>query len=104
VETLGIESYTDDPSLETLAHMRSKSPIAHVANVAEKKRPVMMLIGAADRRVPPTNGLRYAAALRAAGGTCHVRVFPEDAHGLVKPRTEFESFVSIATFLRETLG
>ena len=95
---------TDDPSLETLAHMRSKSPIAHVANVAEKKRPVMMLIGAADRRVPPTNGLRYAAALRAAGGTCHVRVFPEDAHGLVKPRTEFESFVSIATFLRETLG
>ena len=66
VETLGIESYTDDPSLETLAHMRSKSPIAHVANVAEKKRPVMMLIGAADRRVPPTSSLRYAAALRAA--------------------------------------
>jgi acylaminoacyl-peptidase len=48
--------------------------------------------------------LRYAAALRAAGGTCHVRVFPEDAHGLVKPRTEFESFVTVAAFLRETLG
>ena len=84
--------------------MRAKSPVAHVGAVAERKRPVLMLIGAADRRVPPTNGLRYAAALRAAGGTCHVRVFPEDAHGLVKPRTEFESFVTVAAFLRETLG
>lgn len=104
VETLGIDAYTDDPSIETLAHMRSKSPIAHVEEVARKGAPVMMLIGAVDRRVPPTNGLRYAAALRAAGGTCHVRVFPEDAHGLVKPRTEFESFVTVAAFLRETLG
>jgi acylaminoacyl-peptidase len=84
--------------------MRSKSPIAHVDEVARKGKPVMMLIGAVDKRVPPTNGLRYAAALRAAGGTCHVRVFPEDAHGLVKPRTEFESFVTVAAFLRETLG
>jgi acylaminoacyl-peptidase len=104
VETLGIDAYTDDPSIETLAHMRSKSPIAHVEEVARKGAPVMMLIGAVDKRVPPTNGLRYAAALRAAGGTCHVRVFPEDAHGLVKPRTEFESFVTVAAFLRETLG
>ena len=104
VETLGIDAYDDDPSPETLAAMRAKSPVAHVGAVAERKRPVLMLIGAADRRVPPTNGLRYAAALRAAGGTCHVRVFPEDAHGLVKPRTEFESFVTVAAFLRETLG
>jgi acylaminoacyl-peptidase len=104
VETLGIDAYTDDPSIDVLKHMRSKSPIAHVDEVARKGKPVMMLIGAVDKRVPPTNGLRYAAALRAAGGTCHVRVFPEDAHGLVKPRTEFESFVTVAAFLRETLG
>jgi hypothetical protein len=31
-------------------------------------------------------------------------VFPEDAHGLVNPRTEFESFVTIAGFLREHVG
>ena len=104
VETLGIDAYDDDPSPATLAAMRAKSPVTHVANVAARKRPVLMLIGAVDRRVPPTNGLRYAAALRAAGGVCEVRVFPEDAHGLVRPRTEFESFVSVAAFLRETLG
>ena len=54
-------------------------------------------------RVPPTNGLRYAAALREAGGRCDVRVFPEDSHGLTLPRTEFESFVTVAKFLREAL-
>jgi len=44
--------------------------------------------------------IRYAAALRALGGSCAVRVFPEDSHGLTNPRTEFESFVTIAAFLR----
>ena len=54
--------------------------------------------------VPPSNGLRYAAALNARGVDCRTRVFPEDAHGLVNPRTEFESFVTIAGFLREHVG
>ena len=103
VETVGILDYTDNPSVETLQVMREKSPIAHVRNVARKNAPVLMLIGAIDLRVPPTNGLRYAAALREAGGTCDVRLFPEDSHGLGKPRTEFESFVTIAKFLRENL-
>jgi acetyl esterase/lipase len=53
-----------------------------------------------SRRVPPSNGLRYAAALREQGGSCAVRVFPEDCHGLTNPRTEFESFVTVAAFLR----
>lgn len=103
VETVGIGEYTDDPQVETLRLMREKSPIAHVKNVAATKKPVLMLIGAADLRVPPTNGLRYAAALKQHGGVCDVRVFPEDSHGLVKPRTEFESFVTIAKFLRNAL-
>ena len=68
------------------------------------RAPVLVLLGAVDLRVPPTNGLRYAAALRERGGDCRVRVFPEDAHGLVNPRTEFESFVTVAAFLREHMG
>ena len=39
-----------------------------------------------------------------AGSRCDVRVFPEDSHGLTNPRTEFESFVTIAGFLRENLA
>jgi acylaminoacyl-peptidase len=102
-ETVGIDAYSDVPDSKTLEAMRAVSPIHHVAFVAAQKRKVLLLIGAVDLRVPPANGLRYASALRALGGICRVRVFPEDAHGLVRPRTEFESFVAIAAFLRETL-
>ena len=101
VETVGKDAYADLPSLETLAAMRAASPVAHVDAV---RAPVLVLLGAVDLRVPPTNGLRYAAALRERGGDCRVRVFPEDAHGLVNPRTEFESFVTVAAFLREHMG
>ena len=45
----------DLPSLETLAAMRAASPVAHVDAV---KAPVLVLLGAVDLRVPPTNGLR----------------------------------------------
>jgi acylaminoacyl-peptidase len=101
VETVGRDRYADLPSVETLEAMRRASPVAHIDRV---EAPVLMLLGAADLRVPPSNGLRYAAALNARGGDCRTRVFPEDAHGLVNPRTEFESFVTIAGFLREHVG
>ena len=101
METLGKGSVADLPSLETLAAMRAASPVAHVDAV---KAPVLVLLGAVDLRVPPTNGLRYAAALRERGGGLSRARFPEDAHGLVNPRTEFESFVTVAAFLREHMG
>uniref|UniRef100_A0A7S0SJ49 Peptidase S9 prolyl oligopeptidase catalytic domain-containing protein n=1 Tax=Mantoniella antarctica TaxID=81844 RepID=A0A7S0SJ49_9CHLO len=101
VETVGREAYADLPSLSTLQTMREASPVHHLSKV---KAPVLMLLGAVDLRVPPSNGLRYAAALREAGGQCAVRVFPEDSHGLTNPRTEFESFVTIAGFLREHMA
>ena len=101
VETVGRDRYADPPSVDALEAMREASPIAHVDRV---EAPVLMLLGAADLRVPPSNGLRYAAALNARGVDCRTRVFPEDAHGLVNPRTEFESFVTIAGFLREHVG
>ena len=30
-------------------------------------------------------------------------MFPEDSHGLLNPRTEFESFVTVAGFLRRNV-
>ena len=66
VETVGKDAYADLPSLETLAAMRAASPVAHVDAV---RAPVLVLLGAVDLRVPPTNGLRYAAALREREGT-----------------------------------
>ena len=103
VETLGREAYSDLPSTEALIAMREASPVRFVNEVAKHDRPVLMLLGGVDLRVPPTNGLRYAAALREAGGRCEVRMFPEDSHGLLNPRTEFESFVTVAGFLRRNV-
>ncbi len=103
VETLGREAYSDLPSPEALAAMRAASPVRYVDEVAKHDRAVLMLLGGVDRRVPPTNGLRYAAALTEAGGRCEVRMFPEDSHGLLNPRTEFESFVTVAGFLRRNV-
>jgi acylaminoacyl-peptidase len=99
VETagLGISAYTEVPTAELLAAMRSISPIAHIEAV---RAPVLMLLGAKDRRVPPSNGMAYAHALRQYGKAVRVLVFPEDEHPLSKPRTELESYINIVDWLR----
>ena len=51
------------PSLEQQRAMHDASPIAHIEKV---KTPVMMMLGAKDRRVPYIDGLTYAKALRCA--------------------------------------
>jgi hypothetical protein len=48
--------------------MLAASPIMHVHAV---QAPVMMFLGAADRRVPHIDGLAYRAALRCAPLTSH---------------------------------
>eukprot|EP00955_Chlamydomonas_euryale_P118356 366536-Chlamydomonas_euryale.AAC.15 len=61
------------------------------------------MLGAKDRRVPPANAQQYVAALRASGSAPPpmVTVFPEDAHGLDKPQTEFEQWLSCVWWLRK---
>lgn len=95
---LGKGAYDEAPSAEALAAMRAVSPVAHLAAV---RTPVLMLVGAKDRRVPPSNGLAYARQLRQKGVPVRVILFPEDEHGLTRPRTELESYLNITAWLRE---
>jgi len=99
VETggLGRGGYHESPSTAALAAMRAASPVAHIDSV---RAPVLMLIGAKDRRVPPSNGLAYAHALRQRGVPVRVIVFPEDEHPLGRPRTELESYSGLLAWLR----
>ena len=94
---LGGAAYTEVPSAEALAAMRAVSPMAHVDAV---RVPVLMLLGAKDRRVPSSNGMAYAHALRHRGVTVRTLLFPEDEHALSKPRTELESFLNVLDFLQ----
>ncbi|KAK9836232.1 hypothetical protein WJX84_008783 [Apatococcus fuscideae] len=86
------------PSMEDLARFKEVSPSSFLANV---RAPLLLLLGAKDRRVPLTDGLQYGAALRAQGGTVKILVFPEDTHALDRPQTEFETLVTMISWLQE---
>lgn len=62
--------------------------------------PLLMLLGAKDRRVPPPDGQQYLAALRARGVTTRCLMFPEDSHALDRPQTEYEQWINSAWWLR----
>ncbi|WCJ23909.1 Acylamino-acid-releasing enzyme [Euphorbia peplus] len=100
-ETYGIEGknkYTEAPSVEDLTIFHSKSPISHIAKV---KTPTIFLIGAKDLRVPMSNGLQYARALKEKGVEVKTLIFPDDVHGIERPQSDFESFLNIGVWFKK---
>eukprot|EP01024_Parvocaulis_polyphysoides_P027722 TRINITY_DN25089_c0_g1_i1.p2 TRINITY_DN25089_c0_g1~~TRINITY_DN25089_c0_g1_i1.p2 ORF type:complete len:105 (+),score=16.92 TRINITY_DN25089_c0_g1_i1:75-389(+) len=85
------------PNAEAFARLFEVSPIAHVKNV---KRPVMFMLGKADRRVPWIDAQRYIQVLRGLKSLkeedVKVVVFDEDCHALDKPKTQMQQFVDIS--------
>ena len=76
----GRERMAQRPTGPDIARFREVSPISHVAAVTA---PLLLMLGARDRRVPVTDALQYAAALRARPGwpsllvvTCHLVSMP----------------------------
>lgn len=96
--THGKELFSEAPSVDDLSLFYNKSPISHLSKV---KVPVLFLLGAQDLRVPVSNGLQYARALREKGGVVKVIVFHEDVHGIERPQSDFESFLNIGVWFRK---
>ncbi len=102
IECLGTEKGQkragSGPTAEDLETMYQMSPISHVDKV---KAPILMMLGAVDRRVPFDDGKRYLERLkrRENGPETRLTVFPQDAHGLDKPQTEFEQWVTALWWL-----
>ncbi|KAL3834809.1 hypothetical protein ACJIZ3_009545 [Penstemon smallii] len=94
----GKSRFTEPPSAEHLALFYSKSPISHVSKV---KTPTLFLLGARDVRVPMTDGLQYARALREKGVETKVIVFPNDIHPINRPQSDFESFLNIGLWFKK---
>ncbi|CAM0872109.1 unnamed protein product [Alopecurus aequalis] len=90
--------FTESPSPDTLTQFYQKSPISHISKV---KTPTLFLLGAKDLRVPVSNGLQYSRALKERGVETKTIVFPEDIHGLDKPRSDFESFLNIGVWFKK---
>ncbi|XP_055813614.1 acylamino-acid-releasing enzyme-like isoform X2 [Solanum dulcamara] len=100
-EAFGSEAksnFTAATSAEHLALLYNKSPISHISKV---KTPTLMLLGAKDLRVPITDGLQYARALKEKGVEVKVMMFPDDIHELDRPRTDFESFLNIGVWFKK---
>ncbi|XP_039690116.1 acylamino-acid-releasing enzyme isoform X3 [Medicago truncatula] len=96
--TNGRDRITEAPSAEDLTLFYSKSPIAHLSKV---KTPTVFLLGAQDLRVPISTGLQYARALKEKGVPVKVILFPNDVHGIDRPQSDFESFLSIAAWFNK---
>ncbi|GBG58646.1 hypothetical protein CBR_g47 [Chara braunii] len=96
----GPSAYSEIPRVEDLQTFYRISPAAHIDKV---KVPTLFLLGKEDRRVPMSNALQYVHALRSRGLEARVVVFPEDNHALDKPQTEFETWVTVASWLRQHL-
>lgn len=101
IETFGTEGknfFSEAISDEHLTLFHNKSPISHLSKV---KTPTLFLLGAQDLRVPVSNGLQYARALREKGVKVKVIVFPEDTHGIERPQSDYESFLNIGVWFRK---
>ncbi|GJN20616.1 hypothetical protein PR202_gb08014 [Eleusine coracana subsp. coracana] len=85
----GKQYYSESPSVDDLIQFHQKSPISHISKV---KTPTLFLLGAQDLRVPVSNGLQYARALKERGIESKLIVFPEDIHGIDKNDVTSPSF------------
>ncbi|KAJ3673879.1 hypothetical protein LUZ60_005871 [Juncus effusus] len=97
----GKNNFSESPTPDYLTLFYNKSPISHISKV---KTPVLFLLGAQDLRVPVSNGLQYARALRERGGEVKVILFPEDVHGIERPQSDFESFLNIGVWFKNHLN
>ncbi|KAJ6689315.1 hypothetical protein OIU85_005692 [Salix viminalis] len=101
VETYGVEGktkFTEAPSVEDLALFHSKSPISHISKV---KTPTIFVLGAKDLRVPLSNGLQYARALKEKGVEVKILMFPNDVHAIERPQSDYEGYLSIAVWFNK---
>ncbi|KAG9470447.1 hypothetical protein GDO78_017783 [Eleutherodactylus coqui] len=93
-------SYEALPEATQWGDMLNRSPIIYVSKV---KTPVLLMLGAEDRRVPNTQGLEYYKALRAHGVEARLLWYPGNNHALSKVDAESDSFMNIALWILKHL-
>ncbi|TNN61819.1 Acylamino-acid-releasing enzyme [Liparis tanakae] len=99
--SVGIQySYDQIPTAEALAAMLEKSPITHAAQI---KAPVLLMLGARDRRVSPHQGLELYKALKSRASPVRLLWFPEDGHSLSRVDTQADCFLNTVLWLHQHL-
>ena len=80
--------------------MYEKSPISHADKV--KDTPVLLLIGKADLRVPPSQGFEYYYQLKALNKEVEMNVY-DDNHPLAKVPNDVNVFMNSALFMNKVI-
>ncbi|KAJ1836955.1 hypothetical protein LPJ57_011579, partial [Coemansia sp. RSA 486] len=95
-------SFDAPPALtpEIYKKMWAASPSSMVDAVRD---PILLMLGASDRRVPPPQSKAYYSRLKAAGKPVQCRVYPNVGHPLDSVEAERDSFASIARFYAKSL-
>ncbi|XP_061591019.1 S9 family peptidase isoform X2 [Cololabis saira] len=93
-------SYDNIPTPEALAAMLQRSPITHAAQI---KAPVLLMLGARDRRVSPHQGLELYKVLKSRGSPVRLLWFPEDGHSLSRVDTLADCFLNTVLWLQQHL-
>ncbi|NXP92620.1 APEH enzyme, partial [Passerina amoena] len=94
-------SFERVPRAEEVATMLQRSPIAQAAQV---QTPVLLCVGARDRRVSPTQALELYRVLRARGVPARLLWYPEGGHALAGVETEADVFKNCAHWFLQHLG
>ncbi|RMC00063.1 hypothetical protein DUI87_23473 [Hirundo rustica rustica] len=94
-------SFERVPCAEEVATMLLRSPISQAAQV---QTPVLLCVGARDRRVSPTQALELYRVLRARGVPARLLWYPEGGHALAGVETEASVFKNCAHWLLQHLG
>ncbi|KAJ1904464.1 hypothetical protein LPJ81_002478 [Coemansia sp. IMI 209127] len=95
---LGLDyDFESPPELapDAFAQMWQASPSRLSSKVRD---PLLLLLGAQDRRVPPAQSLSYYYRLKSANAPVQCKVYPGVGHPLDSVEAERDSFVSIGRF------
>jgi dipeptidyl aminopeptidase/acylaminoacyl peptidase len=81
--------------------MASRSPLTHAAEI---KRPIMLIAGGMDERVPAEHAKRMKAALEKAGNKPEWLFKQSEAHGFFDEKNRLEMYTKILAFLQLHIG
>lgn len=79
----------------------SRSPLSRIDDI---RIPLMIVQGANDPRVPPTESEQIVVALRKHDVPHHYLLFPDEGHGLAKPDNRLRFYAAAEQFLAQHLG
>ncbi len=92
--------YGDERDAAMAEHLAKISPLNNVTKIT---RPLFVVQGRNDPRVPESEAEQIVTALRAQGGTCWYLLAKDEGHGFAKKRNADFQFLAQILFLREHL-